>query len=1524
MLKAGLSLYNKITYYNKEEKNMVNNIPDKETVTRINLEPEFDDKSNIALDKRSLIPIKGIDDERKKILENLNIFSSDDLLCHGRTIAQRKQIATEIKKAEKGVLKDPDNDLRWQKAYECYVAAWVKQVDLWRINNMDVNTAYFLMELGIRHVEDFVKIDVNKTYPMMQCLANSHPEYTLISLETLTLLVSNASKLSTRYPVYQNILKEKIQDSLSNTKIEFKRKKAYSNQKLTSVKISDIFDSLSEKLSKLNIEDIFGGSSLECDDPAPTFLFRDEFIKGVDIKTDTNKNIEIIRRGIDFLNDIEMVLPLPKKIKGTVYLVETGEVLPEAIDKRRDYALCNAKVEIDGIASPTEDKGEDNENPHGFTDGNGNFIIKLPEKYNMQESLTFIISQDLKKQKFVINASDIVDHVEKQKIITAFNQLDLIHQDIKENRAKLSIIDEINNKKASNEIISFDEETRYNLYLEQPNDISNEIVELEEQALKLETIIKSSDPTTNNLERIMRNLMASDNLVSNFTEEPFIINKDIFNAYQNNYQKVLPSVKLMEKDNQSIYLPTDTAPSQVFNYSFLQRLVEPEISPFANEKEKKPRIKLTEHIDVTDFKNKLATNPNKLPQMSSLGIGYNLNMHQAWIPDGFALGNLLYSLVLAPGEEQRLIVREKKQNYQITDSAEGNDSIAQNYTTSQIDNTTATYEYALNQLSQAHSNYSFSTTTKSRSAGASIGGLFSGISASLGLSGSVSKTTGKGASAASQSNAHNEASQAAQGFQHNIKTASEKISQAQRVSISMATGEDTDSVATKIIANHNHSHAMTIQYWEVMRRYRLETCVDSIDLVLFIPLKTINFLNGKDYLLNSDEWQQKNYDYRKEFNSRYEILLKYADVLELGLPYKYKTGLNLIKYYSSLPDWKIEPTNLSNKQLTLSFSGIFLSFDDITATLILKNGKGIIAGKTTYERYTLKKTFETSYELKNAIRSIRNNIDIKKYTNAKNDNLQTFTCIFELPYNVTDEDISYIRINHSCEALNYVLYKDINATSKDENNANKTYQEMIDKMWDLAKDNKKSDIDIKKINYYESILPEAWIHPNIILNSQTLKSLGQPIISDLCLKDALNNVIKVTCPNDKLSSSTNIDISIDKQTLQYSELQKIEETLHHVASNTMNYSQLIWSTLTQDERAIMLERYTIGMDFKDLNTNEEDDFDDIPLLNCINVRKLLGFYGNCMLFPFTYPQKLADKLGKTAAELQDSLYRYHTNYFRVPSTTISLPTEGMIGEAVLGATNVSEKIDLTRFWNWKDSPIDSMSIDSSYLNNTDYLANKTTKDITALNIQGVTPTTPVTNVDLISALVNKKTPEFNNITGLDQLKDILNNGVNSASDGRNKALSAINELTKTTLDKALEGAKLDLEKYKLDKKSDSSNISKDDSSTDNSSDEDNNFTEDNSSTDNSSDEDNNFTEDNNFIEDSDYTENNFTPTDTELDISNLDSIIDGALDVLGTNSKISPKDLYNLLTGANISNEDLDKLFKEFETKYGISINEGD
>ena len=604
--------------------------------------------------------------------------------------------------------------------------------------------------------------------------------------------------------------------------------------------------------------------------------------------------------------------------------------------------------------------------------------------------------------------------------------------------------------------------------------------------------------------------------------------EEIFKQYREDQKRVLPDVKLMENNDKPIYLPTDTAPARVFNYSMLQRLVEPKIYPLADRKNGKARITLNHGVDVTDFKNKLAQSPNDIPQMSSLGIGYNLNMHQAWVPDGFALGNLLYSLVLAPGEEQRLIVRENKQSYVIQDNAEGTDYTEEEYESGQQDNTTAAYEYGLSQMMHGDSHYDY--YTKSTSVGFSAG--FSGFGASLGLSVGHSSSKGNANSSANQSNSHNEASRAAQDFQNSIKSASSRIASAQRVSMSLATSDETDSVATRIIANHNHSHTMTIQYWEVSRRYRLETCVDGVDLVLFVPIKLINFLNGTSYMLDSNAKMNK-----ALFESRYKYLLQYADVLMTQLPYSYRNGLKLLKKYAAMPEWTLETKSSNTRTITFSFYGNFLPYDNIEAYLWLKNGKPKILGNVELEydeSVMMLQRFGTSDEIKKAIREFRKKprttTTTTKYSEVIFEDITIpatpkCTCTFTIPEDITDDELSRIAIYYSCEDLHYELYKSYSYYSKDGETAAKTEKDMYDYMWDLVKDTKNSDVERAKINYLKSVLPESFSAPNVHLTGREVKRLGVPKIMEESFKVSNNSSLTGTLSTRSLENTVYVDIN---------------------------------------------------------------------------------------------------------------------------------------------------------------------------------------------------------------------------------------------------------------------------------------------------------------------------------------------------------------------------------------------------------------
>lgn len=117
----------------------------------------------------------------------------------------------------------------------------------------------------------------------------------------------------------------------------------------------------------------------------------------------------------------------------------------------------------------------------------------------------------------------------------------------------------------------------------------------------------------------------------------------------------------------------------------------------------------------------------------------------------------------------------------------------------------------------------------------------------------------------------------------------------------------------------------------------------------------------------------------------------------------------------------------------------------------------------------------------------------------------------------------------------------------------------------------------------------------------------------------------------------------------------------HLEENALYYSQLIWRSLDPTELSLALAAYTIGGE---------------PLMQVIDPTPVT-IAGNYMVFR-TYAnddswQKFLDSKKLSVGP--------------VSSTVVPLPSGGVFAEAVLGRANSAEKLDMTRFWNWQDSPI---------------------------------------------------------------------------------------------------------------------------------------------------------------------------------------------------------------------------------------------
>ena len=255
--------------------------------------------------------------------------------------------------------------------------------------------------------------------------------------------------------------------------------------------------------------------------------------------------------------------------------------------------------------------------------------------------------------------------------------------------------------------------------------------------------------------------------------------------------------------------------------------------------------------------------------------------------------------------------------------------------------------------------------------------------------------------------------------------------------------------------------------------------------------------------------------------------------------------------------------------------------------------------------------------------------------------------------------------------------------------------------------------------------------------------------------------------------------------LSFADLLRIEAVFHHVVRNTVFYSKAVWAALSDEERAILLERYTIGVPAGGIETADQE----VPLLNCV-ANRVLGFFGNALIMPFGIPPDVAAKMQVTSRDIQDALLRFHRQAFEPPRSSITLPAHGTLGEAVLGCCDSAEKIDLTRFWNWQDSPSDQAdAIPTSVFAPPQPIPAATTPGAGGSGVGGGAgssgsiisinspPATPQ-STPLLDALI-KQSPDLAkelNLTGLDTLQKQITTDTQSAASGRKEALDSVTNI----------------------------------------------------------------------------------------------------------------------------------------------------
>ncbi|MEO1173413.1 MAG: hypothetical protein AAFX94_15370, partial [Myxococcota bacterium] len=400
-----------------------------------------------------------------------------------------------------------------------------------------------------------------------------------------------------------------------------------------------------------------------------------------------------------------------------------------------------------------------------------------------------------------------------------------------------------------------------------------------------------------------------------------------------------------------------------FSYGLLFRLVDPEIWPKILRIERRGRdpLKLSlrrlralpsavreaifnlgevafderepidEPISVDEFSQSLSDDPVNHPKAGTLGLGYVLGMRQSWEPTGFSLGDLIYSLPLAPGEVQRVAVRERRETLAALDRESLSVSERRAFDEAVESSATSVFSSALDESGAGGTQWS----QRSRAAGG--GGGFSLLGFSFGGGGGSSSANGtsSGWSAASRSFA----SSAVDQFNGALSRRSSAARQAARTSMRLASSSDSEETTTRVISNNNRLHALTVQYWEVLRHFSVTTRPDDVNLVVFVPLQLVRWRPaGVARVLN---YSQENVPTRESLQARYAMLWRYADRLRRWLPRRtYVRGMRQLRRLMTSPDIQVAiATGQQAAEIDVEIQGSFLPFDEVTVDAIDQYGR---------------------------------------------------------------------------------------------------------------------------------------------------------------------------------------------------------------------------------------------------------------------------------------------------------------------------------------------------------------------------------------------------------------------------------------------------------------------------------------------------------------------------------------------------------------------------------------------------------
>lgn len=220
-------------------------------------------------------------------------------------------------------------------------------------------------------------------------------------------------------------------------------------------------------------------------------------------------------------------------------------------------------------------------------------------------------------------------------------------------------------------------------------------------------------------------------------------------------------------------------------------------------------------------------------QAVNVAHGHLLHYKSVLKADGYSLGDLLYSLPLAPGQKKEIVVFDYKRTLQGAETQQltQREGLSAGIVDDRsiVDNLSG----SINQYLQGQS----TASTGGVSAGLGVGAILGPVGAVLGVSGGYSSSS----SSASQTSSRDTSQAFGETLRNAIMQSSNAYRELSGTLIDTVSEGQQYAATTEVVANHNHCHSLTMLYFEVLRHYAVFQELVQVEECIFVPLIMTNF-----------------------------------------------------------------------------------------------------------------------------------------------------------------------------------------------------------------------------------------------------------------------------------------------------------------------------------------------------------------------------------------------------------------------------------------------------------------------------------------------------------------------------------------------------------------------------------------------------------------------------------------------------------------------------------------------------------